>query len=137
MAFWMVWKGWVTVPSAVMSLPASETGMHSLQSSSTTPSQSSSIPSHVASVFGGGGFGGMHTAGTPAEHAEIIVLHAPRPHVIIPMPLSAVPSQSSSAPLQASALGSTSPTHALQMPAVQVCVPAVHAPTPDVPAGPE
>ena len=46
------------------------------------------------------------------------------------------PLQLSSMLLQVSATGSTSPTHALHVPVVQVCVPLRQAPTPAVPAAP-
>jgi hypothetical protein len=49
---------------------------------------------------------------------------------------STAPSQSSSRPLQVSVAGSLSPTHAPNIPALHICVPARQAPTSRVAAGP-
>jgi len=51
---------------------------------------------------------------------------------------STAPLQLSSTELHVSVAGTTSPGHVVpHEPAAQVCVPARHAPTPDVPDGPE
>jgi hypothetical protein len=76
-------------------------------SSSTMPSQSSSIPSQVTSEAADGGSGTQLSTGLPVVHRSAPWLrHAPWPHVVVmPNPSSAAPSQLSSTPSQvASAL---------------------------------
>src|SRR5262245_22766359 len=97
----MVWNGTVLfVAAALVSLPVGATFTQLAQCSSTAPSQSSSIESHVVSLAAPAG--ATHVPPAPPVHEATVVRHAPRPHVIWPSPSSSVPLQSSSSPLHAS-----------------------------------
>ncbi len=102
------------------------------QPSSVRPSQSSSVPSHVSVI----GVPGVHACVVPATQVSVIRAQAPTPQVVEPSASSTNPSQSSSTPLQVSVAGTTSPEQGPQAPAVQVSMPALHAPTPELPGGP-
>src|SRR4051812_36393752 len=81
MAGWIVLNGKRKVPSAVASLPVGETGMQLLQSSSTTPSQSSSMPLHVGPSTCEAGAPGTHICTTPLTHEATVLAQTPSPQL--------------------------------------------------------